>query len=298
MKQSRKLSILAALGLFASAAASQAATLTINGCDTLTVEADGTITCNTVAPPPPVDGAPTGCTVAPPSVALPVEGGRVGAPTVSCTGGPTSFTTTWASQSAAVTFPVDLPANASTTAQRYTYTGSVCAGSLCTTVSFTATVAANATTPPTTASCGNLKVIPAVEATDASNKTMMFTGQRYSTTGLAGPESTIAVVPIVVPSDISGPTTLSVYVKEGLATYRKTWLSKSMCDTSATAIPYRAAGLGTTMKIQVGGIAPKDHVPMFAGETWYLMVKNEAVFSTKSSCTSGDCDVSIKLYKP
>jgi hypothetical protein len=37
---------------------------------------------------------------------------------------------------------------------------------------------------------------------------------------------------------------------------------------------------------------------MQAGETWFLMVKNEQLTSTATSCTKGYCDVGITLNKP
>ncbi|MBK9704450.1 MAG: hypothetical protein IPO75_13935 [Betaproteobacteria bacterium] len=163
MKHHRKTTIWSALGAFALASIPQlapAATLTINGCATLTVETDGTITCNAVAPPPPVEGAPTGCTVKPSSVSLPNTGGEVNAPTVTCTGGGQVAQTTWTRLQASVSFPVALPANALGSPQTYTYAGSVCtATNLCTPVSYSATVAAGETVPPVAGSCGNLKVI-------------------------------------------------------------------------------------------------------------------------------------------
>ncbi|MBK6334403.1 MAG: hypothetical protein IPF60_00990 [Betaproteobacteria bacterium] len=244
MKHHRKTTIWSALGAFALASIPQlapAATLTINGCATLTVEANGTITCKAVAATPPVEGAPTGCTVKPSSVSLPNTGGQVNAPTVTCTGGGQVAQTTWTRLQASVSFPVALPANALGSPQTYTYAGSVCtATNLCTPVSYSATVAANETVPPVVGSCGNLKVIPAVLDTDASNKTMTFTGQRYLTSGFAGAD-TIAVVPINVPADISGLTTLSDRAHGG-HDHPEAWLSRTMCDTSATAAPFQAGG--------------------------------------------------------
>lgn len=301
MKHHRKTTIWSALGAFALASIPQlapAATLTINGCATLTVETDGTITCNAVAPPPPVDGAPTGCTVSTLPAQLPNTGGQVNAPTVSCTGGGQVAQTTWTRLQASVTFPVTLPANTLGSPQTYTYSGSVCtATNLCTTVSYSATVAANETVPPVAGSCGNLKVITPTEEKNASNTTMTFTGQRYLTSGLAGAE-TIAVAKIVVPADISGLTTLSI-APWGVNTTRRAWLSKTMCDTSATAAPFKMqAGGGPTMNIQIGGAPTTSAVQMQPGETWYLMVKNEQLLSNRSSCLSGNCDIGIKLYHP
>ena len=301
MKHHRKTTIWSALGAFALASIPQlapAATLTINGCATLTVEANGTITCNAVAATPPVEGAPTGCTVSPLSVSLPVTGGQVNAPTVACTGGGQVAQTTWTRLQASVTFPVTLPANALGSPQTYTFAGSVCtATNLCTPVSYSATVAAGETVPPVAGSCGNLKVITPTEEKDASNTTMTFTGQRYLTSGLAGAD-TIAVAKIVVPADISGITTLSI-APWGVNTTRRAWLSKNCGDTSATAAPFKMqAGGGPTMNIQVGGAPTTSAVQMQPGETWYLMVKNEQLLSNKSSCLSGNCDIGIKLYHP
>ncbi|MBK7592783.1 MAG: hypothetical protein IPI27_16390 [Betaproteobacteria bacterium] len=301
MKHHRKTTIWSALGAFALASIPQlapAATLTINGCATLTVETDGTITCNAVAPPPPVDGAPTGCTVKPSSVSLPNTGGEVNAPTVACTGGGQVAQTTWTRLQASVSFPVALPANALGSPQTYTYAGSVCtATNLCTPVSYSATVAAGETVPPVAGSCGNLKVITPTEEKDASNTTMTFTGQRYLTSGLAGAD-TVAVAKIVVPADISGLTTLSI-APWGVNTTRRAWLSKTVCDTSANERPYmNQAGGGPTMNIKVGGDPDPANVHMQPGETWYLMVKNEQLQSSATSCTSGSCDIGIKLYHP
>jgi hypothetical protein len=295
MKQCRNLSILAALGLFASAAVSQAATLNITGCDSLTVVDGNTIQCSAA---PPVTGAPSGCTVTPPSVALPAGGGDVSEPTVSCS---SAFTgPAWSRNQSTVKFPVNLPANTTSTPAVYTYSGSVCSSAdpaACSTVTYTATVAAGVAPPPTTASCGNLKVITAHLDTDATNKTMTFTGQRYVTEGFAG-TGTIAVAQIDVPADIKGGTTLAVFEYAGNQTTRKAYLSRTMCDTSATSKPYLIRSTGPVFNVQVNGTPTTSAVNMQAGETWYLMVKNEQLLSTASSCTSGACDIGIKLYRP
>ncbi|MBK7742814.1 MAG: hypothetical protein IPI40_03620 [Betaproteobacteria bacterium] len=58
------------------------------------------------------------------------------------------------------------------------------------------------------------------------------------------------------------------------------------------------AGGGPTMNIKVGGDRDDANVYMQPGETWYLMVKNEQLQSSATSCTSGSCDIGIKLYHP
>ena len=71
MIQIRRSSVVTTMGIAALAAfpfAVSAATLTYNGCTGFTFEADGSITCVTSTPPSPPAGAPTGCTVTPPSV--------------------------------------------------------------------------------------------------------------------------------------------------------------------------------------------------------------------------------------
>jgi hypothetical protein len=89
-----------------------------------------------------------------------------------------------------------------------------------------------------------------------------------------------------------------VFEYAGDVTTRKAYLSKTMCDTSATSKPYLLRDTGPVFAVQVGGTPTTSAVYMQPGETWYLMVKNEQLLSTKSSCTSGACDIGIKLYRP
>ncbi|MBK7791976.1 MAG: hypothetical protein IPJ62_05260 [Betaproteobacteria bacterium] len=256
MKHHRKTTIWSAFGAFALASIPQlapAATLTINGCDTLTVEANGTITCKAVAATPPVEGAPTGCTVSPPSVALPVTGGQVNAPTVACTGGGQVAQTTWTRLQAAVSFPVALPANALGSPQTYTYAGSVCtATNLCTPVSYSATVAAGETVPPVAGSCGNLKVIPAVRGKRRLQHDDDFHRSTLPDLGTRGPGYHRG-------RQDHGPgrhfrADDALVAPYGGCDDPQAWLSQDhVRHLGEPEAPYVQAGAGPTMKIQVGG---------------------------------------------
>ena len=302
MKQLHKVTIWPAFGVFALASLPQlvsAATLTINGCESLTVVDANTITCSSSVVSP---GAPTGCTVSPSSVPLPSSGGDVIAPTVSCAGGGALSKVSWTRSQTPVIFPDTLPPNALTSQRTYTYSGLACtADNVCTPVSYSATVAANGNEEPSSASCGNLKkIIPTLEG-NPSITTLAFTGLRYLTSGFAGNDKTIVVARIDVPADLTGPTTLKIAEYGSLATNRKAWLSKSECDTSGTALPYHLSTNTPSFNIQTGPTTTSSlKVWMQPNETWYLMIKNEkwGLTNTESSCKTGTCDIAVKLNLP
>jgi hypothetical protein len=287
-----------AVGLLPGGAGAQtsSASLTINGCSSLTYDGGTTFTCVPVTTTP---GAPSGCSVSPPTTALSSTGGTVSL-VASCTGGGTVATTTWTKNGSAFagSFPDALPANTGTASVTYTYVATFCtSGNLCTSATATATVAAGSAPPPTTASCGTLSVIVPYEETAPSQKTLLFNGDRFITDRFGSSASTVVVAQIDVPSGITGPTTLAIFEYIDPLTYRRAWLSKTRCDMSAKGAPYNLNGTGPVFNIQVGGIADSTKVNMQAGETWYLMILNKDRYSG-DSCSSGSCDVGIKLYKP
>lgn len=278
-------------------AQSSSASLTIDGCSSLTYVSGTTFKCEPITTTP---GAPTGCSVSPSSTSLPSSGGSVSL-TAGCTGGGAITSTTWTRNGAnfSGTFPDALPANSSSSAVTYTYVATFCAGSLCTSASASATVAATVVSPPPpSASCGDLKVIEPYMEGNSAQKKLLFTGDRYVTSGLGSSTTTIAVAEIPVPTGIAGETTLAVFEYGSGATSRKAWLSKTRCDLSATSLPYRQIGSGPVFDIHVGTTQVSGKINMQPGETWYLMVKNEQLFSSKTSCSSGYCDIGIKLYPP
>jgi hypothetical protein len=289
----------AALGLLPGVAAAQA-NLTIQGCSSLTYAGGTTFTCVPVTTTP---GAPSGCSVSPPTNAIGSGGGTVSL-VAGCTGGGSVATTTWTKNGSPYggTFPDSLPANTGTTGVTYTYTATFCTSdNLCSSASATATVAAGSAPPPTSASCGTLKVIEPFLETSSTTKKLTFSGERFITSGFGSSKSTVVVAQIDVPSGISGPTTLAIYEYASSSTPRRAWLSQTRCDMTATAAPYFMGGNGPVFQIQVGGFADSTKVNMQPGETWYLMVKNEGGGRTGSitdSCSSGTCDIGIKLYKP
>jgi hypothetical protein len=279
-------------------AQSSSATLTIDGCSSLTYSGGTTFTCVPVSTP---SGAPTGCSVTPAATSLPATGGQVSL-TGACTGGGAITSTTWKKNGVAFTpgFPDTLADNsASSSAAVYTYVATFCAGTACTSASATATVAAGTAPPPPppVASCGSLKVIEPYQDGNPAQKVLTFTGDRFLTSGFASNTTTVVVAQIDVPAGLYGATTLAVFEYGSSATSRKAWLSKTRCDMSATSPPYRQTAMGPVFNIQIGGSA-SDKVVMQPGETWYLMVKNEKLLSTGSSCATGTCDIGIKLYRP
>ena len=161
------------------------------------------------------------------------------------------------------------------------------------------TVAAGvATPPPSTGSCGNLKVINrfTVDTTGVgTSDPLTFDQARYLTSGFDG--ASVVVATIKVPAGVAGSTSVQVREYGAQATGRRMWLSKSICDFSATG-RYYGAGPSVQLDIWLGTSNPDParYALMQPGETWYVMVKNESLgyFGVTNTCKSGGCEAGIK----
>jgi hypothetical protein len=284
-----------------------AATLNIIGCDSFSGNPEtGTITCVTgsTTPPSPPAGAPSGCTASVSPTSLPAIGGAVNLATASCTSGgtPDDSKTKLKRNGVVVSRPDTLPSNsASSTAKLYTYSAQFCTSDgICgaDVAAGTVTVAAGVTTPPpSTGSCGNLKLINQflVDGGRSTSDPLTFDQARYVTSGFDG--SSVAVATIKVPAGVIGATSVEVREYTAQATGRRVWLSKSICDFTATGRYYQGAPQ-VKLPIWIGASNPDPayYALMQPGETWYVMVKNESLgyFGVTNTCKSGGCEASIK----
>jgi hypothetical protein len=128
---------------------------------------------------------------------------------------------------------------------------------------------------------------------------MTFTGQRFLTQDFNG--AAVVVGTIRVPAGVSGASRLQVYEYVDTKTDRRVWLSKSRCDMSQSSGASYAFGKTPTVYIRVGGTPVAGELLMQAGETWYVMIKNEMSFwgaiSPSCSTTAGaHCNVGITLH--
>ena len=285
-----------------------AATLNIIGCDSFSGNPEtGTITCVTgsTTPPSPPAGAPSGCTASVSPTSLLATGGPVNLATASCTSGgtPDDSKTKLKRNGVVVSRPDTLPSNsASSTSARYTYTAQFCAadGTCGADVAAgTVTVAAGVSTPPpSTGSCGNLKVMTQflLEGARPTSDPLTFDQARYVTSGFDG--STVAVATIKVPAGVTGKTWVRVNEYGDTTTGRRMWLSKNICDYSSASFPYYAKGSTVELPIWFGTTNPDPtrYALMQPGETWYVMVKNEniGVFGPTNTCKTGVCEAVIK----
>jgi hypothetical protein len=212
--------------------------------------------------------------------------------------------------STSVQAPDTVPDNSNaSTAAVYTYTARLCAtdGSCTSVSSGTVTVPAGAAPPPPPPStCGNLSVITPFLEGNSSVSEMTFTGQRFLTQDFNG--AAVVVGTIKVPAGASGKSRLQVYEYVDTKTDRRVWLSKSRCDMSVSSGAAYAYGKTPTVYLSVGvppAVNPTTNLPtevfMQAGETWYVMIKNEMSFwgaiSPSCSTTAGaHCNVGITLH--
>jgi hypothetical protein len=284
-----------------------AATLNIIGCDSFSGDpTTGTITCVTgsTTPPSPPAGAPSGCTASVSPTSLPAIGGAVNLATASCTSGgtPDDSKTKLKRNGVVVSRPDTLPSNSTSSASaRYSYTAQFCTsdGTCGADVAAgTVTVAAGVTTPPpSTGSCGNLKVINQfiAELRGGTSDPLTFDQTRYITSGFDG--SSVVVATIKVPAGVIGSTSVEVREYGAQATGRRVWLSKTMCDFTATGRYYQAAPQ-VKLPIWIGASNPDPayYAWVQPGETWYVMVKNESFgyFGVTNTCKSGGCEASVK----
>ena len=295
-------------GLVASCVAG-AGTLNIIGCDSFTGDiSTGTITCvpgGTVSPPPPPSPtAPSGCSATAGPSSFPTAAGGTVQLTASCSSGAAVASATWTRTRSGATTPVSapdtLPSNStSSTAAAYTYAARLCAadGTSCTTAT-TATVTVPAGVAAAPSTCGSLSVVTPNLEGNSSVTEMTFTGERFVTQDFSG--AAVVVGTIRVPAGVSGKSSLQVYEYVDTKTDRRVWLSKSRCDMSQFGAAY-ASGKTPTINIRVGGTPAWNEVLMQPGETWYLMVKNEAALfgSIQPSCSTSSgahCNVGITLF--
>lgn len=291
--------------LVASSVAS-AATLNIVGCDSFDIS-NGTITCvtGTTPPSPPTTGAPSGCTAtASPSLLATAAGGTVQL-TASCSSGAAVASATWtrtrSGASTSVSAPDTVPSNSSgASAAVYTYTARLCAadGSCNSAATGTVTVPAGVAAAPAT--CGSLSVITPYLEQNSSVTDMTWSGENFVTQDFNG--AAVVVSAITVPAGASGASRVQVYEYVDTKTDRRMWLSRSRCDMSKSSGAAYASGKTPTIYIRVGGTPAYNEVLMQPGETWYLMVKNEAALFTSiapscSTLSGAHCNVGIALHR-
>jgi len=294
-------------GLAASSVAG-AGTLNIVGCDSFSGDiATGTITCvNSTTPPspPPSATAPSGCSATASPSSLPVAGGTVNL-TASCSTGAAVASATWtrtrSGASTSVSAPdTTVPGNSTgSTAAVYTYTARLCAADGSCTSATTGTVTVPAGVAAAPATCGSLSVITPYLEGNSSVTEMTFSGQRFLTQDFNG--AAVVVGTIRVPAGASGASRLQVYEYVDTKTDRRMWVSRSRCDMSQSSGAAYASGKTPTIYIRVGGTPSYNEVLMQPGETWYLMVRNEASLfgSVSPSCSTtvgAHCNVGITAH--
>jgi hypothetical protein len=294
----------------AGAAGGTTCTYTVNATDgTLSATASASVTFSILLPPGGGGGgapiqpgaAPAGCSAIVSPTALPPAGGQVSLQSATCsTGAPLAYVYL-ARDGSPVSMPDTLPANTGATSITYTYMARMCAadGVSCSVVpAGLVTVAAPTVTNPGTCTGYNILTEFLIEGFTPTTAPLPFDQTRYVTSGFDG--STVAIATIVVPSGVTGGTAVSVYEYGGQATGRRVWLSKSMCDFSATAAPYYGSSTSVKLPIYVGYTNPDPgyYALMQPGETWYVMVKNESVgaFGVTNTCRTGTCEIAIKMY--
>jgi len=251
-----------------------------------------TITCTTGAPPP-SSGAPTGCTLTVNGQSsLSVVGGTTVTLSAQCaTGNPTVFK--WTNPSGAG-FGTGVSSAPFVVNSNATFSVTPNNGQDGNTATASVTVSGTAP-PPSSASCGGYSTLDL--------GTLPFTN-RLTSSGFGN--NGMAIATLQVPGGFSrNVNTIAIYEYGGAVTGRRAWLSKTRCDTSATAAPYFIQDTGPVFNYSIGGAAIDIYgqpiVVMQPGETWYLMVRNETSFygnALKSSCTSGNCDIGITWYPP
>ena len=128
---------------------------------------------------------------------------------------------------------------------------------------------------------------------------MTFSGQRFLTQDFNG--AAVVVGTIRVPAGASGASRLQVYEYVDTKTDRRMWVSRSRCDMSQSSGAAYASGKTPTIYIRVGGTPSYNEVLMQPGETWYLMVRNEASLfgSVSPSCSTtvgAHCNVGITAH--
>jgi len=251
-----------------------------------------TITCTTVAPaPPPASGAPTGCTLTVNGQSsLSVAAGTTVTLSAQCaTGNPTVFK--WTNPSGAgfgtnvssAPFVVNSSATFSVTPNNGQDGNTA-----------TAAVTVSTTAPPPapgpSASCGN--------STALDMGTVQMNGVPLFSSGFS--DGMTAVATLVVPqgSFSSNPQAIAIYEFGTTNVARRAWLSRTRCDTSATSQPYYIQDTGPVFTFSING---NQGVVMRPGETWYLMVRNEASWfggALQSTCGAGACNIGVKWYPP
>ena len=244
-----------------------------------------TITCTGTAPPP---GSPPSCS---PASAF-ISPGSTATLSANCSGGTPPLAITWLDGSgnpiAGATGPsYTTPALTATTSYKVSVTdaASATAGPFPVTVTVTSSGGGGGPVPTT---CDGLKVINA--------GALPFDGSRYASSGFGGGSMVIATlnVPAGFPPSKS---VVSVFEFASDGTYETAWLSKAACDampTKNSASSVFAQGPNLYFAI---GAAVTGATTFQAGETWYLHVVNQNYFG-KSTCTSGTCDIGIKVYPP
>ena len=242
-----------------------------------------TITCNAGTPPPP--GAPV-CTISA-NGQNPLTMSAAGAVALSASCSNTDGSTTWAwtGAGASPTTPAGpTPGQQSLTVSATTTFGVVATNATGPSAPVTVTVTVGAPPPPPgplPATCGNLKVVD-------MGVLPAFTAQ-VNSSGFGA--NTVAIATLKVPAGFPASTsTIYVFEVEGGGTWRKVWLSQTVCDMSATTSPaFTSAGNRPSIPYNIGGTDPSANV-MQPGQTWYMMVVNQKPGSTASSCT-GSCNI-------
>jgi hypothetical protein len=109
----------------------------------------------------------------------------------------------------------------------------------------------------------------------------------------------IAIARLIVPAGYPTSTAvINVFEVEGGGTWRKVWMSQTACDMSATAPPYfTSSGNRPNIPFTIGG-ADVGAVRMQPGQVWYLMVANQKMGTTVTSCSKGTCNIGISWGLP
>jgi hypothetical protein len=125
---------------------------------------------------------------------------------------------------------------------------------------------------------------------------LTFDGQRYDTNGFDG--KSMAIATLSIPGGLSASTqTLSVFEFASAMTWEQVWVSKTACEAPpSTRSPYYSYGTGATMYWSIGG-GDSTVMRFTPAETWYIHILNQNPFG-KTTCSSGSCDIAIKVYKP